>query len=94
LTLKDREFIYGIEYYKWGMPFFLLFILPITRIYLRLMKAMKPYQYKELKAFLFNVVGYVYALSYGLRRYEFNRDYGRMRLIHLYHSFKSILSSH
>ncbi|MEM2009934.1 MAG: hypothetical protein QXV51_03720 [Thermosphaera sp.] len=94
LTLKDREFIYGIEYYKWGMPFFLLLILPITRIYLRLMKAMKPYQYKELKAFLFNVAGYLYALSHGLRKYEFNYDYGKMRLTHLYHSFKSILFSH
>lgn len=85
-TLKDREYIYGIEYYKWGMPFILLLILPLTRIYLKIAKKMKPYQRKELKAYLFNIIGYIHAFIHKFRKYDFHREYRRMRIRHLYDS--------
>ncbi|MEM1596022.1 MAG: hypothetical protein QXS24_02590 [Desulfurococcaceae archaeon] len=89
ITLKDREYIYGVEYYKWGLPPILLVIHPITRIYLKITRKMKEYQRKNLRAYLYNAVGYVHALIHNVKKYEFSREYGKMRIIHLYHKFRA-----
>lgn len=90
VTLADREYIYGMEYYKWGLPLILLIILPLTRIYLRATGRMKPYQQKSLKAFLYNIVGYIHALIHGEKKYGFHCKYGKMRIIHLYRELMTV----
>ncbi|MEM1720556.1 MAG: hypothetical protein QW496_06920 [Desulfurococcaceae archaeon] len=89
ITLKDREYAYGIEYYKWGMPPILLLLLPLTRIYLKVTRKMREHQRKDMKAYLYNIVGYIHALIHRTKKYEFHREYGRMRIVHLYHGFRA-----
>jgi hypothetical protein len=86
-TLPQREYIYGEEYYKWGMPLPLILIHSLSRIYLRASGKMKKTQRKELKAYLWNMAGYIHAFLNKEKRYRFHRDYGKMRILQLYHSF-------
>jgi hypothetical protein len=90
-TLPQREYLYGVEYYKWGMPLPLLILHPLTRIYLKATGKMKKTQRKELKAYMWNLVGYIHASINREEKYWFHRDYGRMRILHLYHSLLSQL---
>lgn len=84
-VVEDREFLYGMEYYKWGLPFFLLIVLPFTRIYLKITRRMKRYQEKPLISYLHNFAGYVRAFINRDKKYRFHRDYAKMRVLHLYH---------
>ena len=91
VALPQREYIYGVEYYKWGMPLPLLVLHPLTRVYLKAAGRMKKTQKKTLSSYLWNIVGYVHATINKEERYWFHKKYGRMRMLHLYHSLLSQL---
>lgn len=86
-VIKDREFAYGVEYYKWGVTPPLLILLPLTRIFLKVTKRMKRFQDKPLKAFLYNYAGYLHAWLTGWKRYWFHESYARMRTLQLFKEF-------
>jgi len=85
----QREYIYGVEYFKWGMPIPLLLIHPLTRLYLRAAGEMKKTQKKPISSYLWNIVGYIHAAINKEKRYWFHKKYGRMRILHLYQSLIS-----
>uniref|UniRef100_A0A7C4FHZ3 Glycosyltransferase family 2 protein n=1 Tax=Ignisphaera aggregans TaxID=334771 RepID=A0A7C4FHZ3_9CREN len=91
-TIPLREYMYGIEYYKWGMPLPFLILHILTRIYLRVTKKMKETQEKSFRAYLWNIVGYIHASINKKRRYYFHREYGRMRILHIYRSIQALRS--
>lgn len=84
---REREFAYGVEYYKWGVPAPLLLVLPVTRVYLRVLRKMKKYQEKPLVAYLYNYSGYLHAVLRGYRKYSFHRAYSKMRVKQLFTEF-------
>ncbi|MEM4530236.1 MAG: hypothetical protein QXL14_01175 [Candidatus Aenigmatarchaeota archaeon] len=87
ITLKEREYIYGVEYYKWGLHPLLFIILFTTRVYLIISKKMKLFQKKSFKAFLYNFVGYLHAYLNNYKKYNFHKEYTKMRILHLINSF-------
>jgi hypothetical protein len=90
VTISSREYIYGVEYYKWGMSLPFLLIHPITRIYLKLTRKIKEVQKKSFSAYLWNIVGYLHAALNRERRYYFHREYSRMRILYTYHTLQSL----
>lgn len=93
-TQTDREYIYGIEYYKWGTPLPLLIILPLTRVYLKMLNKLEKTQKKELKAYIWNITGYIHAVINKENKYWFHKRYSRMRLLHLYHGMLKALKNY
>ena len=91
-TISMREYMYGIEYYKWGMPLVFLILHILTRIYLKVTKKMRETQEKNFKAYLWNIVGYIHASINKERKYYFHKEYGKMRILHIYHSIRTLKS--
>ncbi|MEM2104445.1 MAG: hypothetical protein QW717_06110 [Candidatus Bathyarchaeia archaeon] len=77
----EREYFYGFEYYKWGVPFTLLMLLLLVNF----VKTRRNY-------FLFSVAGYISALVKREKKYEWWRNYARVRTGHfikrLLHHFR------
>lgn len=84
-TIPEREFVYGIEYYRWGLPIPILILLPISRIYLKITKRMKKHQVKPIRSYAYNFAGYLRAALLNIKKYEFHRNYKIMRLWNLYY---------
>ena len=70
----EREYYYGREYYKWGMPLRLLVLL----LFISLIKIRQ----KKFKKFLLNIAGYISAIVNKDKKYEWWKDYARMRVYH------------
>lgn len=78
--ISSREYFYGREYFKWGMPFKVLIIISAVRILKsRNLKLMK----ENFKAFLFNSAGYISATINNEKRYQWWHSYSIMRGYHL-----------
>jgi hypothetical protein len=72
---RDREYAYGAEYYKWGMPFTLLLLMSIINV-VRYHASGKG---KPLLAWVWNIAGYLWAALRRLEKYEWSRDFARYR---------------
>jgi len=66
---RQREFGYGIEYYKWGFP--ILIYAPLLLLS----------RNKDLRSIVCNVAGYLHATLHRVERYRWWREYLRRRLI-------------
>lgn len=76
--IPEREYAYGIEYYKWGMPLQLVVLLPVAARLLRV----SPHERRSLKAHLLNLAGYASAMLKRAPRYHFYQRYARARSRH------------
>ena len=84
-----REFLYGREYYKWGMPGWLLIvslILSVTRS-----KRLKEFQRRTFKQVIFNLAGYLSAMIRREKKYEWSDEYRKMRIRHFAENFIPLL---
>jgi len=69
----SREFGYGYEYYKWGLPFaFFVISVPFLLIFGK----------KDLRSIIYNTAGYVSAFLHKEERYKWWRNYMYFRLQH------------
>ncbi|RLI12534.1 hypothetical protein DRO35_02905 [Candidatus Bathyarchaeota archaeon] len=82
---SDREYQYGIEYYKWGMPSTLLLVISTLKILKG--KHLKEFEKRDLRAPLFNVAGYLSGMIKG-ERYCWWRKY---RYYRTYHFIKKLV---
>jgi hypothetical protein len=62
--LHEREYAYGIEYYKWGLPLVIL-----------IMRVCE----KGFRSILTNITGYLRATLYREDKYHFHRSYSKIR---------------
>ena len=76
--IHAREFAYGVEYYKWGLPTQLLILIPVASRLLKLM----PHEKRSFGANLTNIAGYLWAALHRVKKYSFHEKYGRMRSRH------------
>ena len=77
LHFKDREFAYGVEYYKWGMSFQLLLLWMTMKIIGRMMyigRRYNPYT-KKVSDWVSNLAGYTYAVIKKASKYMWSDDY-------------------
>jgi len=85
---KPREFAYGVEYYRWGLSPLLLALMPLASRVLKL----KPHERRRFKAHVVNAAGYLWAALHRLDKYNFHKQYRRMRNRHFAEKlFRSVL---
>jgi len=70
----SREYSYGREYYKWGLPLS-VFILLLPQLFVT--------RRRDLKSLIYNLVGYLSALLNKEKRYPWWRSYAYYRVKHL-----------
>jgi len=82
-----REYGYGVEYYKWGLPLTLLLVLSFVLLFTRK---------KDLKSIIYNFAGFIHAILNSEKKYPWWRSYRYFRLSHVIHRgveiFKKVLS--
>jgi len=81
---SDREYQYGREYYKWGMPLPLLLVISILKIVKG--RHLKEFEKRDLRAPLFNVAGYLSGMM-ERKRYYWWRKYRDYRAYHFSKKF-------
>jgi hypothetical protein len=84
----DREFMYGSEYYKWGMPLWFIIFLPFVSLIIRY--RLKRFEYRSFKANLFNLTGYISAFFKREKKYYWWKGYSKYRTLHFISKFLSL----
>ncbi|MEM0119224.1 MAG: hypothetical protein QXJ38_02420 [Thermofilaceae archaeon] len=79
---RQREYAYGCEYYKWGLPLPLfIFMTPVLLVT----------KQRDLRSVVYNLAGYLSALLRREKRYPWWRSYSYHRTKHIVSSIVQIL---